>query len=569
MFEEFSASPESVMVGLALAGLGTIGFFEKRGMRYLQYFQQQEYEGKRFIDWIVEKHAFDKKGSLTALFCGGLSAFYLSVDDRGSFLTSVFACMAMLRLARQEEDPTGTGKITLKMTERAKRIFRLAMWLYVAATLLLAVIVWITAGASKLPVFLFASIVLIQSQPLFLVLANQILSGKEKELQENFANEARSIIKSVKPKIIGITGSYGKTSTKVILADILSTVGATFSTPRSINSYMGMTREIRERMRPGHRFAVVEMGAYYLGSIKRMCTLTPPDAAIITAIGGMHLERFGSHENVFRAKSELAQAVPSDGILVVNGDSEYCRRAAQENPKRITRLYGLDKNSGHLDAYMHDIQATADGTHFTIDYEGESYKGFTKLLGKPMLSNILASFTMAVSLGMNPHLVIAAIRHVKTESNRLEPVKTTPASFVAAGSAKPIRQGRVLRLNDAYNSNPVGFAAALEVLSQQQNGRRVLVTPGMVELGEKQFEENKKAAQIAAGVCDMVAIVGSTNKQALMDGLSQGGMPSEKIKEFDKMSEAFSFLGHDYCQDGDTVLIENDLPDLYETVPVF
>ncbi len=91
----------------------------------------------------------------------------------------------------------------------------------------------------------------------------------------------------------------------------------------------------------------------------------------------------------------------------------------------------------------------------------------------------------------------------------------------------------------------------------------------MVELGEKQFEENKKAAQMAATVCDMVAIVGSTNRQALLDGLTQGGMPQEKIKKFDKMSEAFSFLGHDYCQDGDTVLIENDLPDLYETVPVF
>lgn len=569
MFEEFSASPESVGVGLVLAALGNIGFFEKRAMRYLQYFQQQEYEGKKFIDWIFEKQAFDKKGSAMTLFCGGLSAFFLYYDDRGTFLTSVFACMAMLRLARQEEDPTGTGKITLKMTERACRIFTLAMWLYVATVSVLTVICWYIGGVYRLPYFLFASVLLVQAQPLFLVWSNFILSGKEKELQEGFANEARSIIRTVKPKIVGITGSYGKTSTKVILADILSTVGPTFSTPRSINSYMGMTREVRERMRAGHRFAVVEMGAYYIGSIKRMCTLTPPDAAIITAIGGMHLERFGSHENVFKAKSELAQAVPADGILVVNGDSEYCRRVAQENPKRITKLYGLDKASGHLDAYMHEIQATADGTNFVIEYEGKSYKGFTKLLGKPMLSNILASFTMAVALGLNPDLVIAAIRHVKTESNRLEPVKTTPASFVAAAGSKPVRQGRVLRLNDAYNSNPVGFAAALEVLSQQKQGRRVLVTPGMVELGEKQFEENKKAAQLAATVCDMVAIVGNTNRQALIDGLHQGGFSDEKIKKFDKMSEAFNFLGHDYCQDGDTVLIENDLPDLYETVPVF
>lgn len=572
MFEEFSASPESVYVGVALAALGNIGFFEKRGKRYLQYFQQQEYEGKRFIDWIFEKKAFDQKGTMSAAFSGILAVVLLAFDDRGSFLAGTFACLGLLKLAKEEEDPTGTGKITLKMTDRAKRIFNLAMIIYIATVVLVALAIASLTSVYRVPFFLIASVILIQAQPLFLVLANQILSGGEKKRQEDFANEARSIIRSVKPKVVGITGSYGKTSTKVILADILSSVGPTFSTPRSINSYMGMTREIRERMKPGHRFAVVEMGAYYIGSIKRMCTLTPPDAAIVTAIGGMHLERFGSTDNVFKAKSELAQAVPADGILVVNGDSDLCRRVALENPKRITKLYGIEGDKGHLDARMYNIEATSDGTSFNIDYEGKTYKGFTKLLGKPMLGNILASFTMAVALGLNPELVIAAIRHVKTENNRLEPVKTTPASFIAVNAmnaGKPIRQGKVLRLNDAYNSNPVGFAAALEVLSQQKEGRKVLVTPGMVELGEKQFEENKIAAKIAASVCDMVAVVGSTNRDALLEGLSQGGLSAEKIKNFDSMKDAFSFLGHDYCQDGDTVLIENDLPDLYETVPVF
>lgn len=572
MFEEFSASPESVYVGVALAALGNIGFFEKRGKRYLQYFQQQEYEGKRFIDWIIEKKAFDQKGSMSSAFTGILSTVLLAFDTRGSFLAGTFACLALLKLAKQEEDPTGTGKITLKMTDRAKRIFKLAMIIYCVTVLVIALAISSTTNLYRVPIFLIASVILIQIQPLFLVLANEILSGGEKKRQEDFANEARAIIRSVKPKIIGITGSYGKTSTKVILADILSTVGPTFSTPRSINSYMGMTREIRERMKPGHRFAVSEMGAYYMGSIKRMCTLTPPDAAIVTAIGGMHLERFGSPENVFKAKSELAQAVPADGILVVNGDSELCRKVAQENPKRITKLYGIEGDKGHLDARMYNIEATSDGTSFLIDYEGKTYKGFTKLLGKPMLGNILASFTMAVALGLNPELVIAAIRHVKTENNRLEPVKTSPASFIAASAitnGKHIKQGKILRLNDAYNSNPVGFAAALEVLSQQKEGRKILVTPGMVELGEKQYKENKNAAQIAASVCDMVAIVGSTNRPALLEGLAKAGFSEEKIKKFDSMKDAFNFLGYEYCQDGDTVLIENDLPDLYESVPVF
>lgn len=186
-----------------------------------------------------------------------------------------------------------------------------------------------------------------------------------------------------------------------------------------------------------------------------------------------------------------------------------------------------------------------------------------------MLSNALGTFTMACVLGLNPEVVLAVIRNVKTESNRLEPQRAAIGSLQAVRNGKPPRDGIILRLNDAYNSNPQGFNGALEVLHRVSGGRKILVTPGMIELGEKQFEENKNCAKNAAAFCDLVVVVGSTNKQALVEGLQEGGLKDEKLKQVGSMREALNFLAEDYCSDGDVVLIENDLPDLYEAVPKF
>ncbi|HEY9714162.1 MAG TPA: Mur ligase family protein, partial [Chroococcales cyanobacterium] len=354
------------------------------------------------------------------------------------------------------------------------------------------------------------------------------------------------------------------------LTEILNSVAPTFTTPRSINSYMGVTREIRERMKPHHQYAIIEMGAYHTGSIKRMCSLTPPQAGIVTAVGEMHLERFGSTENVYLAKSELPQSVPKEGILVVNGDYDYARKMAEVERKDQTYIYGMDESKGALDALMFDMQAMDKGTEFSIRWKDKIYRGFTPLLGKPMLSNALASFTMAAALGLNPELILAVLRNVKTESNRLELARASIASMKqAANNGKPAREGMVMRLNDAFNSNPQGFKGALEVLQQVKGARKVLVTPGMIELGERQFAENRAAAERAAGICDQVVLVGKTNRDALLEGLKSGGLPPEKFVAVDSMKDAFTFLAEEYCQDGDVVLIENDLPDLYESTPVF
>lgn len=557
-------APDQVIAILVTLFAGLF-YFYKRSLRYLQYFQQEEYENGRFVRWYLANRAWDK--ITTALLAVPvLLAFFL----KGVLLYVAcgLAVAALLFVALSEEDPLKAGKLTLKMTERVKRIHRLAILLHTIALVIVSGLLLKSGAELAFPLFLVYLIFFVQSNPFWLLLSNSALDPYEKSLQEGFADQARVRLKECGPRVIGITGSYGKTSTKILLKDILGSVYPTFSTPGSVNTYMGVTRKIREEMKPEHKFAVIEMGAYYEGSISRMCSLTPPDCALVTTVGLAHLERFGSQETIYRAKSELPRAVPEDGVLVVNGDNQYTRRMAEEHRKKNTFIYGMEPELGHLDALMKDIEYDDEGTSFKVVWQGEEFDGFTRLLGKPMLQNVLGAFTMACAVGVSPDVALAAIRNAKAESNRLE-LQKGPIGILAATNGKAPREGKIIRLNDAYNSNPVGFDSALEVLAKISGGRKILVTPGMVELGDKQAEENKLAASKAAGFCDLVLVVGDTNSDALLSGLKEGGLDQSKYIHFPQMKEALYFLATEYCQSGDIVLIENDLPDLYEGVVKF
>ena len=536
-------------------------FFSVRLLRYLRYFQQEDYLTNRFFAWYKHCRAFDRRGSSIA-FLGGAGSLLL--PKYGPLVASVICAGMLIAVALREENPLYTGKIKLKMTARAKRVAMIASAIYLAAIFLTVLLCRNLSPHYSVQAFWFAQIFLFQLHPVCLVLANWMLAPYEEHLQSGFAAQAADKINKLKPYVIGITGSYGKTSTKAILGEILSCAGPTFCPPRSVNTYMGVTREIRESLEPVHKFAVIEMAAYQRGSIAKLCKLAPPKAGIITAVGEMHLERFGSREQVYLAKSELAQGVAQDGILVVNGDDEYCRRIAAENLKKLNLMYGLSESSGQFDTFLHAVEISNDGSSkFKIRWNKKDYQGRTHLLGRHMLSNIAAAFTLACALGYEPEFVLAAIRNIKAQSNRLEPVTVPIANFSSFTNSH--RPGTVVRLNDAFNSNPLGFTAALEVLHKiPAAGRKVLVTPGMVELGAEQFVENKRAATTAVPICDLVLVVGSANQQALVDGLREGKVHEDKYKVLNTMKDALVYLGDQYLKDGDVVLIENDLTDVYE-----
>lgn len=519
-------------------------FLWRRLLHLLRYFQQEEYDSARFWAWCRDNRAFDRRGTVVALPIA-LALGPASLFPPADLALAAAGAFGLAWMARGEVDPRVTGKKKLVLTQRAQRIFRTAYGLLMGFVSLFVVGLLAASGDVVGPALAWFWLVLFfHLAPGFLMLAERLLAPGETKIQDGFYREAKKILADVNPTVVAITGSYGKTSTKMILGELLSADAPTFWTAKSINTVMGVTREIREKMKPHHKWAVMEMGAYNVGSIQRLCDFTPPKAAIVTAVGIMHLERFGSPENVYKAKSELPKNVSADGVLVCNGDDPGARRMAMELPKATTLLYGFEDP---VDCRMTDVVSGPDGSTFTLHWKGASYAGSTGLHGRPMLSNLMAAFTMAAALGVHPDVLLAVIRNLKPVDNRLA----------------VNRVGDIAWINDAYNSNPAGFSAALDVLAALDAKRRILITPGMVELGDQQAEKNREVAEKAAKIADLVFLVGETNRAALAAGLQAGGAKNEAVRWFATRDEAFAALAKEQAP-GDAILIENDLPDLYE-----
>ena len=542
------------IICLTVISAALIFFFARRGLRYLRYFQQEEYNGTRFKNWFLETGTFDRKGTSISLVAAALTRFATGGEMTTCLVICLFAAATLVFVGFKEEDPRKVGKIKLNMTDRATAIYNLALGLYAIAVISFIVGTYAIGAGDNIYWYWLLAVLLIQSTPIWIVIANAILWPNELKKQQAFLQDAKNILADYQPYTIGITGSYGKTSTKAILGSILEAIEPTFWTPGSINTEMGITRQIREQLKPQQELAIIEMGAYQIGSIAKLCRLTPPNAGLVTAVGVMHLERFGGADNIYKAKCELPQAIPQEGLLVCNGDNPGARKMATEYKKDTTLLYGLEPELGHLDCWMSDIQATPEGTTFTINWQGKAYPGFTKMLGVPMLSNLVGAFTMACALGKDPDYVIAAIYNIEPANNRLN-LRKNGDGFI---------------LDDSYNSNPIGFASALEVLDVFDGGRKILMTPGMVELGDVQTEENRQVALKAAGICDLVLVIGDTNKAALKAGLKEGGLSDDRLMEFPNRDAALAYLtSPEHRKPKDTILIENDLPDLYEAIARF
>jgi UDP-N-acetylmuramoyl-tripeptide--D-alanyl-D-alanine ligase len=511
----------------------------RRVLGYLRYFQQEGYEHLRFLRWVNIRSLTDP-------------AFWLSIATAFLFLwapTSALVCFVAgaLILGTGQPDPRRSGKVQLKLTWRATRVLTVAMVFAMSAW----VIVTSLYADSGLRAPLISAAVLFAFLPLVLIAANAALAPYERAVQRGYEAEAVARVAEVHPFIVGITGSYGKSSTKSMLAHILQFDGPTLAASGSINTLMGITRHIREELVFGHRYMVVEMGAFKTGSIRRLCQLTPPSAGIVTAVGDMHLERFGSLEEIVRAKSELAQAIPAGGWLVANADSPGALQIAQGATHCRVLLYG-ETSTEDLATRVERISFSKQGTTFVLRTSERTYECFTPLLGRPIILNLAGAFTLANALGVDPEIAVAAMRTLKPVSNRLEVVEERGVTWI----------------RDAYNSNQIGFRAALEVVAAMPVARRFLATPGVIELGPMQFDVNRALSREASLICDNTLIVAETNREAFAAGHRDEGREARLVPVMNR-SEAFRWL-RETLKEGDAIILENDLPDLYErSVGVF
>ncbi|MEQ1868967.1 MAG: UDP-N-acetylmuramoyl-tripeptide--D-alanyl-D-alanine ligase [Vicinamibacterales bacterium] len=505
----------------------------RRTLGYLRYFQQEGYEAVRFLQWANVRSLTDP--AFWAACITGLLAVWWPYPGAVVFMVAAVA------LALGQPDPRYSGKIPLRLTWRAVRV------LSVSLVLAFAVWTWLANAFVRADIQapLLASAFLLVLLPLVMIVANLLLVPYEQHTQRGYEAAAIRTLGEVRPQVIGITGSYGKSSSKAMLAHLLQFDAPTLAASGSINTLMGITRHIRENLVRGHRYLVVEMGAFKRGSIKRLCQLTPPSAGLITAVGDMHLERFGSTGAIVMAKGELADAIPAGGWLVVNADSAGALAIARKATHCRVLLYG-EVSAEALATRIEEIRFTKHGTSFTLRTREASYHCVTPLLGRPIVLNLAGAFTLAVAMGVSPEVAVAAMRTLRPVSNRLEVVEEKGITWI----------------RDAYNSNQFGFRAALEVAAALPVARRFLATPGCIELGAQQYDVNRALSREAAAVCDQTVVVAETNKDAFVAGHRDAGLEA-RLVPVPSRADAFRWI-RETVKEGDLVILENDLPDLYE-----
>lgn len=520
-------------------------FFELR--RDLMMLQQNSYRNSRYMQWLRESGDSTSMSRLCILiiFFVGLTNLHLSVVALGSAL--LYGVIRTWQLA------TKRYKKPLVMTRRAARI----MVTSIIITIGIACVSTLLIGDVYAPYAFVAAESLTACYALshgIIMAACFILIPIEKAINRRYINDARRRIADMpRLKVIGITGSYGKTSTKHFLNHILAEQFSVCMTPGNFNTTLGVVRTIREYLKPYDEIFIAEMGAKQRGDIREICDIVHPCMGIITAVGPQHLQSFKTIENVRDTKFELADALPADGLAVVNNDFEMIRTRKVDNV--AVARYAVD-NTDEASYRACDITTTAHGTSFTIiGLEGLHLQLQTPLVGRCNISNITAAVIIALKLGVPAPKIAVAVRTLSQVEHRLS-VRRLPSSYTI--------------LDDAYNSNPGGAEMALEVLAdmaQDSQGRAIVVTPGMIELGERQEELNLAFGTQIGRKADIALVIGQYNHDAIIQGIeetkdTENGKGTE-ILAFDTFAQAQQYIVM-HAGQGDVVLFENDLPDTFK-----
>jgi UDP-N-acetylmuramoyl-tripeptide--D-alanyl-D-alanine ligase len=361
--------------------------------------------------------------------------------------------------------------------------------------------------------------------------------------RHRYMEQAEHLIERVGPLVIGITGSYGKTTAKLFLQQLLdSKESPCFATPGSFNTTLGVCRAINDGLRPEHKFAVVEMGAYRRGEVAEICSFTHPQMGIVTAVGVMHLERFGSPQRIAQAKSELVAALPESGVAAM--PSSIAEKELLTAPLRARPVWVGQPGDRW---WAEELDVSPEGSSLRLQGSGgENLSLQVPVHGMPIVTDLLCAWAIAIEIGVAVPELVKRAAQLKGAPHRLEVSQV----------------GGITIIDDAYNSNPDGAAEALRLLARLPGQRRVLVTPGFIELGPLQEQSMRELGRRAAEVCTHVILVGPRQSASVAVGLEEAGYPSAQVTVAKNLDEAQRRLPQ-VAGAGSVVLFENDLPDSY------
>ncbi|MFZ5974467.1 MAG: UDP-N-acetylmuramoyl-tripeptide--D-alanyl-D-alanine ligase [Bacillota bacterium] len=385
--------------------------------------------------------------------------------------------------------------------------------------------------------------------PVFVLLGAAVNYPFEQHFKRRYFNEAKQKLAACDNLIkIGITGSFGKTSAKHMLGTILQQRYKTLITPQSYNTPMGVSRVIRENPVCDYEVFVCEMGARYKGDIRELCDLVQPRYGLITSIGKQHLETFKTLDTVISTKYELIEALPENGCAFFPSDNEICLELFEKTAKNKA-LFGFDGQGRVLDMAVDEYQTGPEGSTFAlIGQDGSKKYCSTRLLGRHNVQNILGAACVAQKLGLTLDEIAQGIALIEPVEHRLQLIQGANGVTV---------------IDDAFNANPEGAEAALEVIASFEGGKKIIVTPGLVELGKEEEELNRAFGRSMAACVDEVILVGGAMRTApLLEGIEEAGFDREHIHVVADLEGATAVIGR-IARTGDVVLFENDLPDNY------
>ncbi len=426
------------------------------------------------------------------------------------------------------------SKKGLKFTNRCKRIFYLNILIF----LLIIFALLIYDKVLIVSYFLFLT-------PFILLFLNILIYPLENCINKYYFNDAVKIMRKLKPFIIGVTGSYGKTSTKYYIYQFLKDKKRVLMTPESYNTAMGITKFIRENLKKDTEIFIVELAENEIQGFKRLLKLINPNILVITSVGIQHLEEFKEEKNIHKEFDYLINYAilnKDTELIVLNGDDEFLNKYFDNKIKKGS-IYKKGDISGVI------LEESLDKTIFKLNFLDKEIVCETKIVGKESIRNIILASLVGIHFGLELNQLKEKISNLLPFKHRLE----------------VINNGNIIVIDDAYNSNPIGAKMAIDLLSRYKGGRKIIITPGFVELGKKEFEENKNLGKYMKEKVDFVFLVGGKRIKPIYEGLIEINFSKDNIYVFKNFYEANKFL-KTFIKPKDAILFENDLPEIYEEI---
>ncbi len=547
----FTAENVIALVFMAVINLMFMNYLARK---FMQIIQQSGYVYADYIKWVKRRDNIYVTRIDMIVMLSVLA--YLIYSIAFSFLSAeiiaptafVFYIVFMLLYIRS--DFRRKSKSKLVFTTRLLRIYITYSIIFFVFSMLVLV------GCTMLGYLIKGNDILLRVRfcvlcvspmlvPVFVPLANALNRPMENANNRKYVEKCAKKLADHPDVIkIGITGSYGKTSVKEILNTVLSEKYKVLATPLSYNTPMGICKTVK-KLDDSYDVFIAEMGARHEGDIKELCDIVKPDYGIINGVIEHHMDTFFSLAQIKKTKSELIKGVKKGGAVVLTTDNEHTLSMLGESTDVDVILAGLNVEAKPT-VYATDVTVDGSGSKFELHIGDKSAKCSTVLLGRHNVSNILLAAALCDRLGMPIESIAAGIARVKPIKHRLEVMKNEKGVVV---------------IDDSYNSNVNGTKAAIEVFNSF-SGRKIIITPGMVELGRIEDHENFELGKRLAGAVDIAVLVGNHGAYRIRDGLLSKDFSMDNIYMAKELDDAVAYY-QSISKAGDVVLFENDLPDKF------